>query len=570
MSNQPPPMRILYLDDNQADVNLTRRALASTSSLEVAPDLATALALLASPSPPYEVALSDLRLPDGSGLDLLAHVRTRKLPLAVVILTASGDQDSAVAALKAGADDYLIKHGDYLKRLPETLARAQAHFRETGAGRTRALRVLYAEDNPLDVELTRHHLLHYAPHLQLEVLSSGAELLNRLPDTSAADPPCEILLLDFKLPDTNALELIKIIREERELDLPVVVVSGQGNEEVVADAMRLGVEDYLVKHGGYLFELPATLERAHRQAQLRREHEALRASEKQLRRLEERFRTIYDSAIDGILVADIATLVFITGNPAICRMLGYRQEELAQLRVQDIHPEADLPWIADCFARQTTGQDRFTPDIPLRRKDGSVVYADLNTSPVELDGKPCLMGIFRDSTERRRAEERMRLDAVALAASRDAVVITDLSPAILGVNPAFSEITGYQEAEVLGKNPKILASGHHDRAFYQAMWASLLEDGAWRGEIWNRRKNGEAYPELLSISTVRDKMGKPSHYVAVATDLTLIRQSEERVRHLVHYDPLTGLPNRLLLEARLQHSLERADRGGIGVAVLVI
>jgi diguanylate cyclase (GGDEF)-like protein/PAS domain S-box-containing protein len=168
------------------------------------------------------------------------------------------------------------------------------------------------------------------------------------------------------------------------------------------------------------------------------------------------------------------------------------------------------------------------------------------------------------------AEEALRLEAVILTSTRDAVIITDLASKILAVNPAFTEITGYGEAEVLGENPRLLRSGRHDCAFYQAMWASLLETGYWQGEIWNRRKDGEIYPELLTLNAVCNAQGDPVHYLGVATDLSQLRRHEERLQRLVHYDPLTGLPNRLLLEARLQHTLERAGREGTRAAVLVI
>jgi diguanylate cyclase (GGDEF)-like protein/PAS domain S-box-containing protein len=168
------------------------------------------------------------------------------------------------------------------------------------------------------------------------------------------------------------------------------------------------------------------------------------------------------------------------------------------------------------------------------------------------------------------AEEALRLEAAILASTRDAVIITDLASKILAVNPAFTEITGYGEAEVLGENPRFLRSGRHDRAFYQAMWASLLTTGYWQGEIWNRRKSGEIYPELLTLNAVCNAQGDPVHYLGVATDLSQLRRHEERLQRLVHYDPLTGLPNRLLLEARLQHTLERAGREGTRAAVLVI
>ncbi|MCX5874904.1 MAG: EAL domain-containing protein [Deltaproteobacteria bacterium] len=167
-------------------------------------------------------------------------------------------------------------------------------------------------------------------------------------------------------------------------------------------------------------------------------------------------------------------------------------------------------------------------------------------------------------------QEALRIDAAILASTRDAVIVTDLAPKILAVNPAFTEITGYAEGDALGKSPSILSSGRHDRVFYQAMWTSLRQTGHWQGEIWNRRKDGEIYPERLTLTAVCNEQGDPTHYVGVATDLSQLRRHEERFQRLVHYDPLTALPNRLLLEARLQHTLERASREGNRAAVLVI
>lgn len=149
-------------------------------------------------------------------------------------------------------------------------------------------------------------------------------------------------------------------------------------------------------------------------------------------------------------------------------------------------------------------------------------------------------------------------------------MITDLEPRIVAVNRAYMEITGYRKSEVIGKNPKLIKSGRHDQAFYQSMWNNLIQAGYWRGEIWNRRKNGEIYPQWLTISTVHDESGKPRNYVGVFTDISQIKQSEARLEHLAHYDPLTGLPNRLLAQSRLQHAIERADRNHYRVATLYL
>jgi signal transduction histidine kinase len=270
-ANPGLPSRVLYVEDNPVDADLVRRALARQApqvALEVAPTLADAKQRLDSAVPGYELLLSDLSLPDGNGMELLAHVRERSLPVAVVILTGAGDQDSAIAALKAGADDYVVKRADYRNRLIPTLAAALARFRTEAAGRARPLRVLYAEHNAFDIDLTRRHFARHAPQIRLQFVEGGQELLDALPRTMADALPYDVVLLDYQLPGMDALETAKILRYERGLDLPVVLVTGRGSEDVVAEALRLGVSDYVVKHAGYLNQLPAILEHAHRQAQL--------------------------------------------------------------------------------------------------------------------------------------------------------------------------------------------------------------------------------------------------------------------------------------------------------------
>ncbi|MCW8884865.1 MAG: EAL domain-containing protein [Motiliproteus sp.] len=171
-----------------------------------------------------------------------------------------------------------------------------------------------------------------------------------------------------------------------------------------------------------------------------------------------------------------------------------------------------------------------------------------------------LLGTVQDITERYDAQQRMRQSAKVFDGATEGIIIADMTPAIVAVNPAFTEITGYQEHEVLGRNPNILSSGRQDNAFYKTMWDSLVRDGRWQGEISNRRKNGEIYPEWMTISAVRNEQGNITHYVATFSDISRIKESEDKLAFLAHHDPLTRLPNRLMLESHLNHCLQISDQ----------
>ena len=169
---------------------------------------------------------------------------------------------------------------------------------------------------------------------------------------------------------------------------------------------------------------------------------------------------------------------------------------------------------------------------------------------------------------RKQQESRLRRSAAVLESTHDGVMMTDLEYRIVAINPAFTYITGYSEAEALGETPALLHSDYHDSAFYRQLWASIEQTGFWQGEIQNRRKNGEIYPEWLTISAVRDERGDVTNYVGVFSDISQIKNAEERLSHLAHHDALTDLPNRLLMQTLLKHALERARREGHTLAVL--
>jgi diguanylate cyclase (GGDEF)-like protein/PAS domain S-box-containing protein len=180
------------------------------------------------------------------------------------------------------------------------------------------------------------------------------------------------------------------------------------------------------------------------------------------------------------------------------------------------------------------------------------------------------LDLYAHEAARRVAEEKLELSAKVFSQSKEAIMITDKDNHIISVNRAFTDVTGYEEKEVLGKNPKLLASGLQDKDFYRTLWETLLKNNYWQGELCNRRKDGTIYPEWLTISVVRDEAGDIIHHIAIFTDITQHKALEQQFEHLAHYDSLTHLPNRLLLNSRVDYELIVAERHKSTFALLFI
>lgn len=251
-------MKLLYVEDNPFDRDLTRRALlAQLPGLEwdTATSVAEAIARLDSQA--YDVVLLDMWLQDGCGMDVLLHVRRRDLDLAVVIVTGSGDEGSVIQYLKAGAQDYVPKRGDYLGRLGEHLLAAQARLRDN-ARPNPVLTALFVEGGMDDADLTRRHFERRAPHISLVFQSDAASALDwlRQPGHRA-----DVALLDLRLPGMSGLELLEVLRAE--FAFPCIMITGRGDEAAAARAMSLGAVDYVIKEHGYVAVLPCIVEYAH-------------------------------------------------------------------------------------------------------------------------------------------------------------------------------------------------------------------------------------------------------------------------------------------------------------------
>jgi diguanylate cyclase (GGDEF)-like protein/PAS domain S-box-containing protein len=239
---------------------------------------------------------------------------------------------------------------------------------------------------------------------------------------------------------------------------------------------------------------------------------------------------------------------------------------------------------------QQINLERFEGDFSFNRKNNSADKLDeldvlnttffkvlnrLNVTRKELliredELKKTIHSIGDTLEKLKKSEQKLKLAASVFTHARESITITDTTGSIIDVNETFTSITGYSREEVLGKNPRFLQSGRQSTEFYTAMWHMLVTEGYWSGEIWNRRKNGEVYAEIKTISVVHDEQGNPSHYVSLGNDITQIKEHQEQLERIAHYDLLTNLPNRVLLSDRISQAMLQCSRNERSVAVVFL
>jgi diguanylate cyclase (GGDEF)-like protein/PAS domain S-box-containing protein len=279
-------------------------------------------------------------------------------------------------------------------------------------------------------------------------------------------------------------------------------------------------------------------------------------SERKQREIE--YQSIVQTTTDGFWIARVQDARILDVNEAYCQLLGYSRDELLRMHIFDLEAvESPEETAAHIRKVMETGHDFF--ETRHRHKDGHLVEIEANVSYSEIRG-----GVFfvfvRDISERKRQAEDLQLAASVFNASSASIVITDSDNRIVSVNPAFTEITGYEAHEAIGRTPNMLSSGKQSQEFYREMWQSLALNKHWHGELWNRRKNGEIFAEQLTINVVAHKDGSVHRYVAIFSDITEKKQADDLMWRQANYDTVTDLPNRRLFFDRLDQEIKKCRR----------
>ena len=389
-------MKVLYVEDDPRDADLTVRNLARVAphiKFETVCSISQACARLQRvKSDPVDLVLTDVHLHDGNGISLLTQIRESALPVAVVIVTGMGDEETAVTALKARADDYVVKRTGYLDRLPLILESAFNHYHADAARRENPLRVLYADANPFDVDSTRRHLAVHADHIMLDTATNAAQTLSQLRDNATR---YHVVLIDYELPEQNALHLLRELSLKGN-QIPIVLVCNEADEALARQSLDLGATNCLAKRPGYLYQLPWALEQAHARADLQRREAALHESE-------ERNRAILSAIPDLMFVMDHDGR-YLDYHARNEDQLAVPASELLGKSFTEVLPPDVAAKLSQVLPEVVSSDDPILFEYSLPLPQGPQVF---EASMVRCNGSK-ILAIVRNITARKEGEESLR------------------------------------------------------------------------------------------------------------------------------------------------------------------
>jgi diguanylate cyclase (GGDEF)-like protein/PAS domain S-box-containing protein len=436
------------------------------------------------------------------------------------------------------------------------------------------LRILLVDDDRT-ILLLLTKILEKAGHTVATALH-GLEGLDQI---SKFNP--HLIITDWVMTEMDGIDFCKAIRQNAAWrNIYVLIMTAHAGVDKLVEAFDAGANDYInkplstkvllarLRAGQRVVQLQEEMEFDHKQ--LHQFADELAANNKRLRKSEVCMRAILDNSPYMTWLKD-------TGGRYVKVNKTY-SDYFHLKNVEQIIGKTDLDlWPKDIAAKHQAVDDEV---VALRRQNrteeawfnGDQMYLveTFRTPVIDENGRVLgTTGFARDITQRKQIERDLRIAASAFE-TQEGMLVTDTNSKILRVNHAFTKITGFSAEEAVGQTPNILKSGRHEVGFYTEMWKSVSSTGVWEGEIWNRRKNGEIYPQHMILSAVKNADNTVSNYVASFTDITLEKAAADEIKNLAYYDSLTQLPNRRLLLDRLTQALASSTRNGHSCALLII
>ncbi|KKM73223.1 hypothetical protein LCGC14_1412670, partial [marine sediment metagenome] len=374
---------------------------------------------------------------------------------------------------------------------------------------TNPLRILIVDDNKDHQHLMKESIEESIKDVCIEFSDTGKDCLFKLSEETYS-----ILIIVFSLSETSGLKLFRNVIQNK-IDIPVIMVTGFGNENVAVEAMKLGAYDYIVKSDAYLEKLSATILKVVKEHGLRKEKKEI---ERKLIESELRYRTLIEDVIDIVFMMD-KELNIVSINPACQRIFECSKEDAMKGNLYKLIYETEREMVIDYFKRSFLSKRELIEafEFRIRTERGNIKHVEMNAKVNYGRGDDVIQieGVIRDITERKMKEDEIHKLSSAIEQSPVSVIITDTKGNIEYVNRKFMEITGYTSEEVIGKNPRVLKSDETTSEEYKELWETITSGNIWHGEFHNKKKDGELYLEYASISPIKNRDGKITHFVAV-------------------------------------------------------
>jgi len=434
--------------------------------------------------------------------------------------------------------------------------------------------VFVIDDNPANLKVLNGFmkLLGWKVHVAQDGESGIEKILKVLPD---------IILLDILMPGIDGFETCRRLKGlPQTQEIPIIFISALTNTEHVVKGLSLGAVDYLSKPlrreeviariKTQLKIKSLTQELTQKNQDLQIQLEENKRKELEIRSSEEKFSIAFNCTPQPILICTPTQGSLLEVNDSFAQFLGLTKTAIIGKTNQELNFWRS-PQLEQTILEQIQNEGKVrNQEVQLQNPWGENCTMLLSADSIRFNGIQAVLMIFLDITQRLRAEEKVKILSQACEQSPTSIVITDNQGNIDYVNPKFEQISGYSLAEVKGKNPRVLKSGHTSPNEYRSLWQQISSGQEWHGEFHNQKKNGELYWEKASISSIRNPQGVITHYVAIKEDITLQKKQEEMLFYQANYDAVTGLPNRTLGKDRLRKALEHGQRNNHLVGVIFV